>query len=187
MPDLKQNDDGSIAIYSDQEGLELFRVGGIKNPIVGTGGSSTSAATLSKGPTRGVYRLKLTLFNGTASITAANGLWQNTTDGDLLVGLTEIVVTTGQDVTFSISVGTGTFSGALGTGIGEAKGAFNNLIDTFNYNTANQSGSLANNINNNGTNGKATQLLPVGGVIGVQANRSLATAAMNLYVTLTKV
>lgn len=185
MAEIKQNPDGSVAIVSEIEGLELLRVGGMKNPVQGTNGSSTAASATAIPNYRGQARMKFSLFNATANVTAANLLWVNNLDGDIIVEKTTLVVTTGQDVTFSISVGTGTLSSNI-----EAKGAFNNLIDSFNYNTANaanNASAIANNIDDHGTNGKSRQYLKVGDVLGAQANRAISTAVLALYVEYTKV
>lgn len=185
MAEFKQNPDGSIAVMSESEGLEIARFGGMKNPVASTNGSSVLAAATAIPNHRGEQRLKFNLFNGTAGITAANLLWVNNLDGDIIVEKTTLVVTTGQDVSCSISVGVGTLSAGI-----EAKGAFNTLIDSWVYNgasAANNANAIANNIDDHGTNGKSRQYLKVGDVLGAQANRSLLTASISLYVEYTKV
>lgn len=181
--DIKQNPSGSVSWYSSVEGLDLFYAGGPKNPQQGTNGSSANAAALSGHNWRGVQRMKIHLFNGTFGITASAALWQNTLDGDLLIGLTTIVAATGQDTTFNISIGTGTLSANV-----EAKGAFNNLIDTLNYAGLTVVGIIGNNIEDHGTNGKSKQYLKVGDVIGAQIlTHAALTADLFAYIEVIKV
>jgi hypothetical protein len=177
VAEFKQHDDGSISIYSEQEGIGLLRIGGPANPAVG----GTSAAVQSQSNFRGVQTVKIPLNNGTANITGGCAIWVNPFQEALLIGLTSLRFATGQDVTFTISVGTGTLSSSI-----EPKGLSNNLIDSYNYNTANSTPN-PNNIDNKGSSGAATRILGVGEAILVTANRQWSTAQITLYADVRKV
>lgn len=177
MANVKQNADNSLSVVSDVEGVELLRLGGPSNPLAG----GTSANLPTGINYRGNFTLKIPVNTGTANITAGCALVVNPFNVPLQIGLTTIRFVTGQDVTFSISVGTGTMSQGI-----EPKGSSNNLIDTYNYNTANTTPN-PNNIDNNGSNGLRSRILGVGEAIMVTTNRQIATAQLFVYANVSPV
>lgn len=135
MASVKQHPDGSLSVFSDTEQKSLFRVGGPASPAAG-GGDQTYRAP---------YTVKIPL-NTSGSGTIAGAAWQNTTGDDLLVGHTQILVTTAQTATLLMSVGTSTTGTTLDV----------NLIDACSVHAIT---GLVDNITDKGTAGKARQLL----------------------------
>lgn len=160
--DLRQNDDGSMVLYSDQEGKGLFRVGGPRT------------ASIKTPQYRGAYLVKFPVTTGVVG-TSGGGVFTNNTADDFIVGHTILDVTTAQTLTlnFTISVATAAAPTAIS----------NVLIDTI----AVQSTGTYNNVDNKGTSGASTRKFAVGSSLIITLGSSTANTWIgNLYATLIK-
>lgn len=179
--DIKQPGDGTLAIRSPSEAMDLWYIGGPKNPSTGCSSSSSSTTNASCGQNyHPKTTVKIPCFNGTAGVTGALAIWVNPFNETLLVTNTVVDIPTGQATSFNISVGTGTLSSGLFTPGAVPLG--NNLIDTANY-AGGKTAALLNNIDGHGTNGKNSQRLASGQAIIVtnQSSGALLTAVLNVY------
>lgn len=139
--DFKQNPDGSASIYSDQEGKEVFRVGG-PGTLVGVTGPNQAPANF-----RGKFAVKCTLNTTGQGTASALVTWQNTTGNNLLVGHTYLNFTTAQTPTINLNVGVG----------GSALSIDTLLINAL---SANSTTGIFDNITDKGSGGKSRAQLP---------------------------
>jgi hypothetical protein len=144
--DFRQKPDGTAAIYSDQEGKDLFVVGGP---------ASITGVTTGQPPVqyRGVFTVKIPLSTTGQGTAAALATWQNTTPDRLIVGHTYIDITTAQTPTCFISVGVG----------GSALSIDTILIDSLSCNAT----GVFDNITEKGTAGKSRVAIPANSFVNV--------------------
>lgn len=150
--DFKQNPDGTAGVYSDQEGKVLWQVGG---PASIAGVSSGQAQNQYRAP----HTVRIVLNTSGSGTASALATWQNTTPNDLLIGHTQIRITTAQTPTCTLTVGVG--SSALSLDSDKI------LIDSF---AAAGTVGLFDNITDKGTLGKARVALPANSWVNVICN-----------------
>ncbi len=162
--DIKQKSEGTFALYSDQEGKDIWKVGGPKT------------ATQANPQYRAPYSFKVPVTTNAPTTGAAVSI-QNTTGDDLLVGLIKVAVTTAQTLTINLSIGTGASSTTF----------CNNLIDAAMVHVTTTK-SVFDNITDKGTSGLSTGLWSAGSFITgtFTGGHTANTWVGNLYVTVEK-
>lgn len=159
--DIKQNPDGSVGFYSDQEGKLLSRVGGPKTPA---GGLSATAKW--RGKTVAVIPMQAQTTGTTFTAAIANVVLEPT--DDIIITNAEIYIATTTPAS-TLDLGTATAAGLSG----------NNLINGLPTNAP----GIFDIATNKGTNGKTSVYLAAGGYITCGAQSSTTgTLSGNIYI-----
>jgi hypothetical protein len=170
--DFKQKDNGAAALWSDQEGKELWRIGGPSSVTGITGGNQPGHQY------RAPFTVKVPLNTSGSATASALLTWQNVGPTDLIIGHTRVDVTTGQTLTCTISVGVG--ASALSMDV--------LLIDSFAAaGVTPGSAGVFDNITDKGAAGKARAKLPVNSFVNVicASSGSVTSLTGNLYFDVT--
>lgn len=157
----KQNPDGSVAIVSEQSGLEILRLGGPVTPTAVTGRTSRAENTD-----------KVILGIATGALTQSLVQWQPPNPAEDVI-VTRVCVNIATTAQANMDVGT-SISNSI---------ASSNIISALSLSAP----GLADNITDKGTNGKSRQYLTAGSFVVASPSATPTGLVGAMYITYIKV